>query len=150
MSGGGRKPWRQKGTGRARVGSIRSPLWRGGAIIFGPKPRDYSYRISKKKVRLALKSALSAKVLDGELIVVDQFNFEQPKTKDMVNALKALNALEALIVTADFDENVFKSARNISGVTPLTATGLNVYDILNHEKLIITKDAVAKIEEVLA
>ncbi|NLW25456.1 MAG: 50S ribosomal protein L4 [Clostridia bacterium] len=150
VSGGGRKPWRQKGTGRARVGSIRSPLWRGGAIIFGPKPRDYSYRIPKKKVRLALKSALSAKVLDGELIVVDQFNFEQPKTKDMVNALKALNALEALIVTADFDENVFKSARNISGVTPLTATGLNVYDILNHEKLIITKDAVAKIEEVLA
>jgi len=150
VRGGGRKPWRQKGTGRARVGTIRSPLWRGGAIIFGPKPRDYSYSIPKKKRRLALKSVLSAKVLDGELIVVDELSFEQPKTKEMVKVLDALNASKALVVTAEPDENVNKSARNIPGVTPLVATGLNVYDLLTHDKLILTKDAVAKVEEVLA
>lgn len=150
VRGGGRKPWRQKGTGRARVGTIRSPLWRGGAIIFGPKPRDFNYSIPKKKRRLALKSVLSAKVLDGELIVVDEISFEQPKTKEMTKVLNALNAERALIVTAELDENVTKSARNIPGVTPLFASGLNVYDILTHDKLILTKDAVAKVEEVLA
>ncbi len=150
VRGGGRKPWRQKGTGRARVGSIRSPLWRGGAITFGPKPRDYSYSIPKKKRRLALKSVLSAKVIDGEIIVLDQLSFEAPKTKEMVKVLEALKAEKALVVTADVDENVFKSARNIVGVTPISATGLNVYDIVTHDKLIITKDAVAKVEEVLA
>lgn len=150
VRGGGRKPWRQKGTGRARVGTIRSPLWRGGAIIFGPKPRDYSYTIPKKKRRLALKSVLSAKVLDGEIIVLEELNFAAPKTKEMAKILDALKAEKALVVTADLDENVFKSARNIPGVTPSTATGLNVYDVINHTKLIITKDAVAKVEEVLA
>ena len=150
VRGGGRKPWRQKGTGRARVGSIRSPLWRGGAITFGPKPRDYSYSIPKKKRRLALKSVLSAKVIDGEIIVLDQLSFEAPKTKEMVKVLEALKAQKALVVTADVDENVFKSAGNIVGVTPISATGLNVYDIVTHDKLIITKDAVAKVEEVLA
>lgn len=150
VRGGGRKPWRQKGTGRARAGTIRSPLWRGGAITFGPKPRDYSYSIPKKKRRLALKSVLSAKVIDGEIIVLDQLSFEAPKTKEMAKVLEALKAQKALVVTADIDENVFKSARNIVGVTPVNATGLNVYDIINHDKLIITKDAVAKVEEVLA
>lgn len=150
VSGGGRKPWRQKGTGRARAGTIRSPLWRGGAITFGPKPRDYSYSIPKKKRRLALKSVLSAKVLDGEIIVLDELSFEAPKTKEMAKVLEALKAQKALVVTAEIDENVFKSARNLAGVTPVNATGLNVYDIINHDKLIITKDAVAKVEEVLA
>ncbi|MFZ7104411.1 MAG: 50S ribosomal protein L4 [Peptococcaceae bacterium] len=150
VRGGGRKPWRQKGTGRARAGTIRSPLWRGGAIVFGPKPRDFSYSIPKKKRRLALKSVLSAKVQDGELIVIDDFKFEQPKTKEMAKVLDALKAQKALVVTAEMDENVQKSSRNIPGVTPLAAAGLNVYDILNHEKLILTKEAVLKVEEVLA
>ncbi|MDK2823779.1 MAG: large subunit ribosomal protein [Clostridia bacterium] len=150
VRGGGRKPWRQKGTGRARVGTIRSPLWRGGAIVFGPKPRDYNYSIPKKKRRLALKSVLSAKVQDGELIVVDELKFEKPKTKEMLKVLDALKAQKALVVTADLDENVYKSSRNIPGITPMMASGLNVYDILTHDKLILTKDAVAKVEEVLA
>jgi len=150
VRGGGRKPWRQKGTGRARVGTIRSPLWRGGSIIFGPKPRDFNYSIPKKKRRLALKSVLSAKVLDGELIVVDELSFEQPKTKEMVKVLEALNASKALLVTAELEENVDKSSRNIPGVTSLEAKGLNVYDILTHDKLILTKEAVAKVEEVFA
>lgn len=151
VSGGGRKPWRQKGTGRARVGSIRSPLWRGGGIVFGPKPRDYRYSLPKKMRRLALKSALSSKVLEGNLIVLDELTMERPKTKDMVSVLRALRAdNKALVVTAGRNENVEKSARNIPGVKPLTASGLNVYDILNHDKLVITKDAVAVVEEVLA
>lgn len=150
VRGGGRKPWRQKGTGRARVGTIRSPLWRGGSIVFGPKPRDFSYSIPKKKRRLALKSVLSAKVQDGEIIIIDELKFEQPKTKEMVKILEALQAQKALVVTADMDENVQKSSRNISGVTPMTAQGLNVYDVLAHDKLIMTKDAVLKVEEVLA
>jgi len=150
VRGGGRKPWRQKGTGRARVGTTRSPIWRGGSIVFGPKPRDYSYSIPKKKRRLALKSVLSAKVLDGELIVLDELSFEQPKTKEMIRVLDALKAQKALVVTRDLDENVYKSARNIQGIIPITASDLNVYDILCHDKLVITKDAVAKVEEVLA
>lgn len=151
VRGGGRKPWRQKGTGRARVGTIRSPLWRGGAITFGPKPRDYNYSIPKKKRRLALKSILSAKVLDGEIIVVDSLDLDQPKTKEMVKVLEALKVEnKSLVVTADVDENVFKSARNIDGVTPVAATALNAYDLLTNNKLVITKDAIAKVEEVLA
>lgn len=151
VRGGGRKPWKQKGTGRARVGTIRSPLWRGGAIVFGPKPRSYSYSIPKKKRRLALKSVLSSKVMDNDIIVLDALNFDAPKTKEMVKVLDALNVdKKALIVTADLDENVAKSARNIKGMTPVAASGINVYDLLNHNKLIITKDAIAKVEEVLA
>ena len=151
VSGGGRKPWRQKGTGRARVGTSRSPLWRGGAIIFGPKPREYSYSIPKKKRRLALKSVLSSKVAENEIIVLDTLNFDQPKTKEMVKVLNALHVdAKALVVTADVDENVIKSARNIEGITPVAAASINVYDVLAHNKLIITKDAIAKVEEVLA
>ena len=151
VRGGGRKPWKQKGTGRARVGTIRSPLWRGGAIVFGPKPRSYSYSIPKKKRRLALKSVLSSKVLDNDIIVLDSLNFDAPKTKEMVKVLEALNVdKKALIVTAELDENVAKSARNIGGMTPVAANSMNVYDLLNHNKLIITKDAIAKVEEVLA
>lgn len=151
VRGGGRKPWKQKGTGRARVGTIRSPLWRGGAIVFGPKPRSYSYSIPKKKRRLAMKSVLSSKVLENEIIVVDALNFDAPKTKEMVKVLEALKVEQkALVVTAETDENVHRSARNIKGVTPMDAASLNVYDVLAHNKLIITKDAVAKVEEVLA
>lgn len=151
VRGGGRKPWKQKGTGRARVGTIRSPLWRGGAIVFGPKPRSYSYSIPKKKRRLALKSVLSSKVLENEIIVVDSLDFDAPKTKEMVKVLDALKVdKKALVVTADVNENVEKSARNIKGITPMSATSMNVYDILVHNKLIITKDAIAKVEEVLA
>lgn len=151
VRGGGRKPWKQKGTGRARVGTIRSPLWRSGAIVFGPKPRSYSYSIPKKKRRLALKSVLSSKVLENEIIVVDSLDFDAPKTKEMVKVLDALKVdKKALVVTADVNENVEKSARNIKGITPMSATSMNVYDILVHNKLIITKDAIAKVEEVLA
>lgn len=150
VSGGGRKPWRQKGTGRARAGTSRSPLWRGGAITFGPKPRSYKYSLPKKVRRLALKSALSSKVESGNIIVVDEMVLAQPKTKEMVNILSNLKVdRKALVVTIDND-NVILSARNIPGVTPMEATGLNVYDILAHDKLVITKDAVAKVEEVLA
>jgi large subunit ribosomal protein L4 len=152
VSGGGRKPWRQKGTGRARVGTIRSPLWRGGAITFGPKPRDFSYKLPKKLKRVALKSALTSKVNDGNIIVLDELKFEQPKTKEMVNVLKALNNVDikTLMVVAGVDENVVKSIRNIKGVKVINTNNLNTYDILNHEKLIITKEAVEKVEEVLA
>lgn len=151
VRGGGRKPWKQKGTGRARVGTIRSPLWRGGAIIFGPKPRNYSYSIPKKKRRLALRSVLSSKVMSNDIIVLDSLSFDAPKTKEMVKVLDALKVdKKALIVTADLDENVVKSARNIEGMTPVAAASMNVYDVLNHGKLIITKDAIAKVEEVLA
>lgn len=151
VRGGGRKPWRQKGTGRARAGSTRSPIWRKGGIVFGPKPRKYAFSLPKKVRRLALKSALSAKVANGEIIVVDALNLEAPKTKDMVKILSNLNVNEkATVVTADVDFNVFKSVSNIPGVLPLEAVGLNVYDVLNCGRLVITKDAVAKVEEVLA
>lgn len=152
VSGSGKKPWRQKGTGRARVGSIRNPIWRGGGIVFGPKPRDYSYRLPKKVRRLAMRSALSAKVKDNNIIVVDKLVFDEPKTKKMVEVLKALNAgKKTLLVTLDSaDSNVVKSARNIPGVKPLRADFINVYDLLKYETLLITKDAVAKVEEVFA
>jgi len=149
VRGGGRKPWRQKGTGRARAGTIRSPLWRGGGIIFGPKPRDYSKKLPKKVKRLALCSALSSKVKENTLIVVDQFVFEQPKTKEMVQVLKNLNVdKKALIVTED-DKNVILSARNIPGVLTSSANTLNVVDILKHDYIIFSKAAVQKTEEVL-
>jgi len=151
VRGGGKKPWKQKGTGRARAGTIRSPLWRKGGIIFGPKPRDYSYSIPRKKRRLAVKSILSAKVNGGNLIVLDDLNFGQPKTKEMVQVLTNLNVdKKALVVTADTTGFVQESARNIPGIKPLAADGINVYDLLNHDKLIITKAAIAKVEEVLA
>lgn len=150
VAGGGKKPWRQKGTGRARHGSIRSPIWRGGGITFGPKPRKYGFKLPKKLRRLALKSALSAKVLANEIIVLDNLVFAAPKTKEMVKVLNNLKARNPLLVTAQLDENVFKSARNIPGVKPVTAAGINVYDLLKHGSLVITRDAVARVEEVLA
>lgn len=150
VRGGGRKPWKQKGTGRARAGTITSPLWRKGGIVFGPKPRDYSYHLPRKKARLAVKSVLSAKVRDGEIIVLDELDFTEPKTKQMVEVLQNLQVdQKALVVTVNQDENVQKSARNIPGVKPLGADGINVYDLVNYDKLLITKDAVARIEEVL-
>ncbi|WP_071396715.1 50S ribosomal protein L4 [Bacillus tuaregi] len=151
VAGGGRKPWRQKGTGRARQGSIRSPQWRGGGTVFGPVPRSYSYKLPKKVRRLAIKSALSSKVLDANLMVLESLAFDTPRTKDFKGVLNALSVnSKALIVTADLDENVALSARNLPGVTVLTANGINVLDVLNHDKLIMTKAAVEKVEEVLA
>lgn len=151
VSGGGRKPWRQKGTGRARHGSIRSPQWRGGGTVFGPVPRSYSYKLPKKVRRLAIKSALSSKVLEDNILVLENLTFEAPKTKEFKGVLNALSVnSKALVVTADLDENVALSARNLPGVTVLTADGINVLDVLNHDKLIITKAAVEKVEEVLA
>ncbi|MDD3853502.1 MAG: 50S ribosomal protein L4 [Syntrophomonadaceae bacterium] len=151
VRGGGKKPWRQKGTGRARVGSSRNPVWTGGGIAFGPKPRDYSYRLPKKVRRLAMKSALSSKVIDNNIIVVDALQFEEPKTKLMAQTLEALNVgKKTLLVTMSADNNVIKSARNLPGVKPLTADFINVYDLLNYETLLITQDAVAKVEEVFA
>jgi len=151
VRGGGRKPWKQKGTGRARVGSIRSPLWVGGGTVFAPKPRDYSYTIPKKVRRLAMKSALTSKVNSNELIVLDELNLETPKTKEMVNILKNLNVdKKALIVMSEKSEAVIKSARNIPGVQTALVNTINVYDILKYDKFIITKDAVQKVEEVYA
>ncbi|EIJ80017.1 50S ribosomal protein L4 [Bacillus methanolicus PB1] len=151
VSGGGRKPWRQKGTGRARQGSIRSPQWRGGGTVFGPVPRSYSYKLPKKVRRLAIKSALSSKVLEENILVLENLAFETPKTKDFKGVLKNLSVnTKALVVTADLDENVALSARNIPGVTVVAANGINVLDVLNHDKLILTKAAVEKVEEVLA
>jgi large subunit ribosomal protein L4 len=151
VAGGGRKPWKQKGTGRARQGSIRSPQWRGGGTVFGPTPRSYSYKLPKKVRRLAIKSALSSKVLDENILVLESLAFNAPKTKDFKDVLKALSVdSKALIVTADLDENVALSARNLPGVTVVTAEGINVLDVLNHGKLIMTKAAVEKVEEVLA
>ncbi len=151
VRGGGKKPWKQKGTGRARVGSSRNPVWRGGGIVFGPKPRDYSYTLPRKVRRLALKSALSSKVKDSNIIVVDLLTFEEPKTKLMLETLESLNAAEkTLVVTADGDVNVYKSARNIPGVKSLRADYINVFDILKYETLLMTRDAVARVEEVFA
>jgi large subunit ribosomal protein L4 len=151
VAGGGRKPWRQKGTGRARQGSIRSPQWRGGGTVFGPTPRSYSYKMPKKVRRLAIKSALSSKVVEENILVLESLAFDAPKTKDFKAVLNGLSVeKKALIVTADLDENVALSARNIPGVTVVTADGINVLDVVNHDKLIMTKAAVEKVEEVLA
>lgn len=150
VAGGGRKPWRQKGTGRARQGSIRSPQWRGGGTVFGPVPRSYSYKLPKKVRRLALRSALSAKVLEENIIVLEGLAFDAPKTKEFVKVLSNLSvAKKTLVVTAELDENVALSARNIPGVTVVSATGVNVLDLVGHDKLVITKAAVEKVEEVL-
>lgn len=149
--GGGRKPWRQKGTGRARAGTIRSPLWVGGGTVFGPHPRSYAFTMPRKVRRLAIKSALSAKIQDNGLIVVEGLKVEEPKTKKMVEILKNLKTTgKALIVLADADTNVMRSAHNIPGVKTVTNQGLNVYDILYHTHLILAKEAVTKIEEVLS
>ncbi|HPT87569.1 MAG TPA: 50S ribosomal protein L4 [Bacillota bacterium] len=150
VRGGGRKPYRQKGTAQARHGSRRSPIWTGGGVVFGPSPRSYKYSLPKKARRLALKSALSAKVEAGEIIVVDAFNLTEPKTKVMVGILENLKAKKPLIVTAEYETFVDKSARNIPGVMTMASEGLNVYDILAHDHLVITKDAVSKVEEALA
>lgn len=150
VRGGGRKPWRQKGTGRARAGSSRSPLWIGGGVIFAPKSRDYSKKVNKKVKNLAMRSVFSAKTADQELRVVDAFDFAAPKTKDMVAALDALNAKNALIVTPEKDAAVYLSARNITKVQATTVSELNVYDMLKYDVLVLTKDALAKIEEVYA
>lgn len=152
VRGGGRKPWRQKGLGRARHGSIRSPLWVGGGTVFGPKPREYRLKMNKKARRQALRSALSGKVRDGALVVVDELQLAEPKTRTMVGILSRLGAGAdgALIVTRDTNENVQRAARNIEGVNTAAATGLNVYQIMAHAKLVMTRDAVAAVEEVLA
>lgn len=150
VRGGGRKPWRQKGTGRARAGSRRSPLWRGGGVVFGPKPRDYSYSVPKKVRRLAFRSALSAKLAEDKMVVLEELDFEEPKTKKMVEILKRFSAdKKAVVVTSSKNENVEKSARNIPGVLPRTSDRLSVMDLVTYDKLVLTRDAVARLQEVL-
>ena len=150
VSGGGRKPWRQKGTGHARQGSTRSPQWKGGGVVFAPTPRDYTIRLNKKEKRAALKSALSSRVEENKFIVVDEMNFDEIKTKKMVSVLDALKVKKALVVLDGDNENVAKSAKNIAGVRAVAVNAINVYDILKYETVIITKAAVSKIEEVYA
>lgn len=150
VSGGGRKPWRQKGTGHARQGSTRSPQWTHGGIVFAPKPRDYSYRLNRKLKRLALKSVLSDKAASGNLLVVDELKLDSIKTKSIKSFLDAVSAGKTIFVTPEVNENVYKSARNIPGVSTTTATILSVYDIVNAEKLVVDKKALAIIEEVFA
>ncbi len=151
VRGGGKKPWRQKGTGRARHGSIRSAQWVGGGIALGPKPRSYSYTLPKKVKRLALKSALTSKVIENNIIVLDDLKLEAIKTKEMVNVLNNLKIdSSALIVLPEVDKNVVLSARNIESVKTATTNSINTYDILKYNKFIVTKDAVSKIEEVYA
>ena len=151
VSGGGRKPWRQKGTGRARQGSTRAPQWTHGGIVFAPKPRDYSYTLNKKTRRLALKSVLSAKAAEANIVVIDSIKMDAPKTKEFAAFLNAVNATgKVLVVTAAADANVVKSGRNIPGCEVTFASMLNVYDIVNATKLVVDKAALAKIEEVFA
>jgi large subunit ribosomal protein L4 len=151
VRGGGRKPWRQKGTGRARQGSIRSPQWRGGGTVFGPVPRSYSYKLPKKVRRLAIKSALSSKVAAENILVLESLVFDAPKTKEFAAVLKSLSVnAKTLVVTEGSEDNVALSARNIPGVTVVAANGISVLDVVAHDKLIITKAAVEKVEEVLA
>ena len=151
VSGGGRKPWRQKGTGRARQGSTRAPQWTHGGIVFAPKPRDYRFTVNKKERRLALKSALSVKAAESDIIVVDSIATDEYKTKKIVAMLGAIGAdKKALIVLPEVDDMVIKSANNIPGVKTAQVNTINVYDILNADKLVIAKDAVSKIEEVYA
>jgi large subunit ribosomal protein L4 len=151
VRGGGRKPWKQKGTGRARQGSIRAPQWVGGGTVFGPTPRTYGFKLPKKVRRLAIKSALSSKVIDNEIIVLDQLALAAPRTKDFTAILGNLKvARKALIVTANYEDNVALSARNIPGIKIVAADGINVLDVMKYDKLIITKEAVEKVQEVLA
>lgn len=151
VRGGGRKPWKQKGTGRARQGSIRAPQWVGGGTVFGPTPRSYAFKLPKKVRRLAIKSALSSKVIDNEIIVLDALTLNAPKTKEFAAILNNLKVdRKALIVATGYDDNVALSARNIPGVKFVAADGINVLDVLTYDKLIITKEAVQMVEEVLA
>ena len=150
VSGGGRKPWRQKGTGHARQGSTRSPQWTGGGVVFAPKPRDYSMKVNKREKQIAIKSALTSKVQDSKLIVVDEFKLDEIKTSKFAQILDNLKAPKALVVTKDKDEKVVLSARNIPTVKTTMTNSINVYDILKYDSLVITKDAVAAIEEVYA
>ena len=150
VSGGGRKPWRQKGTGHARQGSIRAPQWTGGGVVFAPVPRDYEVKMNKKERRAALKSALTSKVQDNKLVVVDSLTLAEVKTKEMQKVLTNLKAEKALIVTAGDDQNVVLSARNIADVQTATVNTINVYDVMKHSTVVVTKDAVASIEEVYA
>lgn len=150
VAGGGRKPWRQKGTGRARQGSIRSPQWKGGGVVFGPTPRSYGYKLPKKVRRLALYSALSSKVDDGKFIVLEDLNLPEAKTKHMAALLKRFDLSKVLIVDAEKQETPHLSARNLPNVKYVDANGVNVYDIIRHDHLILTRDAVAKVQEVFA
>ena len=150
VRGGGKKPWRQKGTGRARQGSIRSVQWVGGGVALGPKPRSYNYTVPKKVKRLALKSALSSKVSENQIIVLDELNLEGIKTKKMVEILNNLKAENALICLPNVDDKVYKSSRNIHGIKTSVVNTINVYDILKYKNFIITKDAISKVEEVYA
>ena len=150
VSGGGKKPWRQKGTGHARQGSTRAPQWTGGGVVFAPKPRDYSFKMNKKEKNAAIKSVLTSKVNDSKFIVLDNLTLEGIKTKEVVAVLKNLHVEKALIVTAEKDENVLLSARNIPTVRTAMTNTINVYDLLKYDTVVVTKDAVAKIEEVYA
>lgn len=151
VSGGGRKPWRQKGTGRARQGSTRSPQWKGGGVVFGPTTnRNYALKVPKKVRRQALYSALSSKVDEGKIVVLDGLSVPEIKTKHMAALLRALNLKQALLVDAAREDNAYLSARNIQGLKYVEANALNVYDLIQHEHLVLTKDAVAKVEEVFA
>ena len=150
VSGGGRKPWRQKGTGHARQGSTRSPQWAGGGVVFAPVPGDYSFKLNKKEKRAALKSALTSKVQDKKLIVVDELKFDEIKTKSFANVMKNLNVTKGLVVLAENDANVVLSAKNIPAVQTTLTNTLNVYDVMKAGTVVLTKDAVAKMEEVYA
>jgi len=150
VSGGGRKPWRQKGTGHARQGSTRAPQWTGGGVVFAPTPREYTIKLNKKEKRIALKSALTSRVLENKFIVLDELKFDEIKTKKMQAVLDALNVSKALVVLNENDANVVKSARNIENVQTALTNTINVYDILKYNTLIVTKAAVATIEEVYA
>lgn len=150
VSGGGRKPWRQKGTGHARQGSIRAPQWTGGGVVFAPVPRDYEVKMNKKERRAALKSALTSKVQDNKLVVVDALTLAEVKTKEMQKVLTNLKADKALVVTAADDRNIILSTRNIADVETATVNTINVYDVMKHNTVVVTKDAVASIEEVYA
>ncbi len=150
IRGGGKKPWRQKGTGRARVGTIRSPIWRGGGVVFGPMPRDYSYKVPKKVRKGALRSAVILKAQEGKLLLVDKFEIQEAKTREFVKILKDLSVQEALFVVEGRDEALERSSRNIPGVKVLRVEGLNVYDIMRYDTLVITQQAFEKLEGVLA
>ncbi|MCM1272964.1 MAG: 50S ribosomal protein L4 [Clostridium sp.] len=150
VSGGGKKPWRQKGTGHARQGSIRAPQWKGGGVVFAPKPRDYSMKMNKREKQIAMKSVLTSKVQTSKLIVVDELKVDEIKTARFVKILDNLKSPKALVVTKEKDEKVYLSARNIPTVKTALANTINVYDILKYDSLVITKDAVAAIEEVYA
>ena len=150
VSGGGRKPWRQKGTGHARQGSIRAPQWKGGGVVFAPTPRDYSFKLNKKEKQAALKSVLTDKVVNGALVVVDELKLDEIATKQFAQVMKNLNVEKGLVVLADNDKNVVLSARNMADVNTEVVNAINVYDILSAGKLVLTKDALTKIEEVYA